>query len=198
MASSDLIFRAWYYFRNGWSSYFAFIFAAINTLTVTYFLAIDNYPFLQAIFPTFPHYVVILSAIAIPLLVVIGYVHWKRSGARKAEIDINYEVDPYRARTLVNSELILKINLNLIQLTTKLASNEKLSSDEIEKIKTLQNELETFIDKRTMKNKLDLKYLLPSQEPLFSISCPNLPKSSAFEKIPACPETPLNKNAFSS
>ena len=49
----NLAFRAWYYFRMGWSTYFAFIFAAINTLTVTYFLAIDNYPFLQEIFPTF-------------------------------------------------------------------------------------------------------------------------------------------------
>ncbi|SVE64402.1 uncharacterized protein METZ01_LOCUS517256, partial [marine metagenome] len=37
-------FRGWYYFRIGYSSYFAFIFAAINTLTVTYFLAIENYP----------------------------------------------------------------------------------------------------------------------------------------------------------
>jgi len=159
MAPSDLIFRAWYYFRNGWSLYFAFIFAAINTLTVTYFLAIENYPVLQSIFPTFLHYVVILSATAIPLLILIGYVHWKKSGARKAEIDINYEVDPYRARTLVNSELILKINLNLIQLTTKLVSDEKLNPDEVEKIKALQKELETFIDERTMKNKLDLKYL---------------------------------------
>ena len=159
MNPSDLIFRAWYYFRNGWSLYFAFIFAAINTLTVTYFLAIENFPVLQSIFPSFLHYVVILSVTAIPLLILIGYVHWKKSGARKAEIDINYEVDPYRARTLVNSELILKINLNLIQLTTKLVSDEKLSSDEVQKIKTLQNELETFIDERTMKNKLDLKYL---------------------------------------
>ena len=159
MNPSDLIFRAWYYFRNGWSLYFAFIFAAINTLTVTYFLAIENYPILQSIFPSFLHYVVILSVTAIPLLILIGYVHWKKSGARKAEIDINYEVDPYRARTLVNSELILKINLNLIQLTTKLVSDEKLSSDEVQKIKTLQNELETFIDERTLKNKLDLKYL---------------------------------------
>jgi hypothetical protein len=159
MNPSDLIFRAWYYFRNGWSLYFAFIFAAINTLTVTYFLAIENYPILQSIFPSFLHYVVILSVTAIPLLILIGYVHWKKSGARKAEIDINYEVDPYRARTLVNSELILKINLNLIQLTTKLVSDEKLSSDEVQKLKTLQNELETFIDERTMKNKLDLKYL---------------------------------------
>ena len=149
MKPSDLIFRAWYYFRNGWSLYFAFIFAAINTLTVTYFLAIENYPVLQSIFPT----------TAIPLLILIGYVHWKKSGARKAEIDINYEVDPYRARTLVNSELILKINLNLIQLTTKLVSDEKLSSAEIEKVKRLQNELETFVDKRTLRNKLDLKYI---------------------------------------
>ena len=159
MKPSDLIFRAWYYFRNGWSLYFAFIFAAINTLTVTYFLAIENYPVLQSIFPSFLHYVVILSATAIPLLILIGYVHWKKSGARKAEIDINYEVDPYRARILVNSELILKINLNLIQLTTKLASNEKLTPDEIQKIKDLQNELVTFIDKRTLKNKRDLKYI---------------------------------------
>ena len=159
MKPSDLIFRSWYYFRNGWSLYFAFIFSAVNTLTVTYFLLIDNYPFLQAIFPTFPHYVIILSTIAIPLLITIGYVHWKRSGARKAEIDINYEVDPYRARTLVNSELILKINLILIQLTTKLVSNEKFNTDEIKKIKDLQTELENFVDERTLKNKLDLKYI---------------------------------------
>jgi hypothetical protein len=164
MKFSDLIFRCWYYFRNGWSLYFAFIFAAINTLTVTYFLAIDNYPILQSIFPTFLHYVVTLTVIGIPILVTIGYVHWKRSGARKAEIDINYEVDPYRARTLVNSELILKMNLSLINLTTKIVSEEKLSSDEIEKIKSLQTELETFIDKRTMKNKHDLKYLRTETE----------------------------------
>jgi len=47
----------------------------------------------------------------------------------------------------------------LIQLTTKLVSDEKLNPDEVEKIKALQKELETFIDERTMKNKLDLKYL---------------------------------------
>ena len=43
-------FRAWFYFRNGWSLYFAFIFAAINTLVVTYYLAIDKIPFLLDFF----------------------------------------------------------------------------------------------------------------------------------------------------
>ena len=46
-------FRAWFYLRQGWSTYVAFIFAALNTLTVTYFLAIENYPGLKSIFPTF-------------------------------------------------------------------------------------------------------------------------------------------------
>ena len=50
MNKNNLLFRAWYYFRMGWSTYFAFILAAINTLTVTYFLAIDNYPSLKSVF----------------------------------------------------------------------------------------------------------------------------------------------------
>ena len=63
----NITFRFWYYFRMGWSTYFAFIFAAINTLTVTYYLAIENIPSLQNIFPSFLHYIVIVATIGIPL-----------------------------------------------------------------------------------------------------------------------------------
>ena len=84
----NLAFRAWFYFRNGWSTYFAFIFAAINTLTVTYFLAIEKYPFLNDIFPTFIHYVIIVVSLGVPLLVIIGYIHFKRSSAIRSEADI--------------------------------------------------------------------------------------------------------------
>ena len=90
-------FRAWFYFRQGWSTYFAFIFAAINTLTVTYFLAIENYPFLQGFFPSFLHYVVITSCIGIPLLVLIGYAHFKRTPSFRAEADVYIESNPYHA-----------------------------------------------------------------------------------------------------
>ena len=72
MPKKNVGFRAWFYFRNGWSIYFAFIFAAINTLTVTYFLAIERVPFLISLFPTFIHYVLIVSGIGIPLLILIG------------------------------------------------------------------------------------------------------------------------------
>ena len=54
----NLGFRGLFYFRTGWATYFAFVVAAINTLTVTFFLAIEKYPLLSVIFPTFFHYIV--------------------------------------------------------------------------------------------------------------------------------------------
>ena len=72
-------FRGWYYFRQGWTVYFAFIMAAVNTLTVTYFLAIESYPVLQEIFPSFIHYILIVGAIGIPLLITIGYIHYTQT-----------------------------------------------------------------------------------------------------------------------
>jgi len=159
MKKKSLGFRAWFYFRNGWSMYFAFIFAAINTLTVTYFLAVERVPFLILIFPSFIHYVIITSSMAIPLLVIVGYVHYKKSGARKAEIDISYEVDPYKVRTLVNSEMLLKMNYNLILMMTKILNDEKLSKEELVELKNSQDKISKFINERTFTNKLDLKYI---------------------------------------
>ena len=152
-------FRAWFYFRNGWSLYFAFIFAAINTLTVTYYLAVEKYPDLNWIFPTFFHYIAIVVATGIPLLVLIGYVHYKRTAARKAEVDISYETDAYKARTLVNTEISMQLNLTLIDVLMKFSKNEKISDENYEEIKKLYTDLSKFTDDRTFKNKMDLKFL---------------------------------------
>ena len=133
-----LAFRSWLYFRTGWSTYFAFIFAAINTLTVTYFLAIERYPVLFAIFPTFQHYVAILTGIGIPVLVLVGYIHFKRSSAFRAERDIGMQADPYFRRILVNTEIMINAHIKLSELMIKLTSNEQLTEKELEEIQTLQ------------------------------------------------------------
>ena len=137
----NLVFRAWFFFRNGWSTYFAFIFAAINTLTVTYFLAIEKYPVLNAVFPTFTHYVIIIVVIGIPILVIIGYIHFKRSSAFRSEADIQLEVNPYWRRLLINSELMIPLHLKLSQLIIKMNNNEKLTKDELDEMAKIQNDL---------------------------------------------------------
>ena len=96
-------FRSWYYFRMGYSSYFAFIFAAFNMLTVTYFLAIDNYPILKEVFPTFAIYTMVAVGIGIPLLMSIGYFHFKRTPSYRSEAAINMESNPFQRRVLVNT-----------------------------------------------------------------------------------------------
>ena len=152
-------FRAWFYFRNGWSMYFAFIFAAINTLVVTYYLAIDKIPFLLDFFPSFGHYVAVTVLLGVPTLVIIGFVHFKRSPAYRSETTIGIEVNPYMRRTLINSEINLELNLMILNLLSKLSNNEKLNEDELNKIQESRNVLNDFIDKRSIKNNKDLEYL---------------------------------------
>ena len=152
-------FRSWYYFRMGWATYFAFIFAAVNTLTVTYFLAIERYPFLSGIFPNFLQYVVIVSAIGVPLLVVIGYIHYKRTVAFKSEIDVIMESNPYQRRNIVNITLILQAIMQTNQLLLKLSKNEKLSETEIAEINSKIDEISKFVDSRTFKNLDDMNYI---------------------------------------
>jgi len=152
-------FRSWYYFRMGWATYFAFIFAAVNTLTVTYFLAIERYPFLSSIFPNFLQYVVIVSAVGVPLLVVIGYIHYKRTVAFKSEIDVIMESNPYQRRNIVNITLILQAIMQTNQLLLKLSKNEKLSETEIAEINSKIDEISKFVDSRTFKNLDDMNYI---------------------------------------
>ena len=151
-------FRGWFYFRMGWSTYFAFILAAINTLTVTYFLAIERYPPLVAIFPSFIQYVLIISSIGIPLLVIVGYIHWKRSAARKAEVDIFYETNPYMVRVLVNTEMMVQMSLKLNEYLLKQQGGQKLSDEEINELSKLQGKLSEFTKKRKFRSKDDWKF----------------------------------------
>ena len=156
--TENSLFRAWFYFRNGWSMYFAFIFAAINTLTVTYFLAIERAPALQAIFPSFFQYVLIVSIIGVPLLIGIGYAHWKRTKARKAEVDIGFETNPYQRRFVVNTEIILHLNLKLIEMLMRSTSGEKLTENEMKEIRVYKDDIENHIQQRTFKNEMDYQF----------------------------------------
>ena len=157
-------FRGWYYFRMGWSTYFAFIFAAINTLTVTYFLAIDNYPILKEIFPTFIIYIILVGGVGIPLLTIIGYIHFKRTSAYRSESAINYESNPFGRRMFINSEFILNINQKLITLLLEMQKDGKINDETLEQIQKTQEEISKHVESRTIFGKEDLDLIKKFQE----------------------------------
>ena len=158
MGKNNLMFRSWYYFRQGWAIYFAFILAAINTLTVTYFLAIDNYPSLKSIFPSFEQYVVILVVIGVPLLVTVGYAHYKKTEGFKSEIDVIIESNPYQRRILVNTETALSLQLKLIIIIQTMAKNQEIDQNQLDEIQKLSDEISAFMNKRTFNSDDDLEY----------------------------------------
>ena len=157
--SRFLIFSSWFYFRTGWQTYFAFILAAINTLTVTYFLAIENYPSLKTVFPSFEIYILIIVSIGVPLLVLVGFVHFKRSHSFKSEADVLIESNPYQRRNTVNSEIILRLNLQLMSTLLKVAKKEDLSEEEIEEITQLHDEILKLSKDRTLTDNIDMNFL---------------------------------------
>lgn len=146
----SLGFRAWVYFRFGWSTYFAFIFAATNTIVITYYLAIENIQLIKEIFPTFELYAAFFGLIMIPLLVGIGYFHFKRSQGYKTEADIRLESNPHTKRLLVNTELILETIFRLNDLFLKKLNNKKLTEKEFDEIYLIQEKIQEYKQHRTV------------------------------------------------
>lgn len=145
--AKNIGFRSWFYFRMGWSLYFAFIFAAVNTMVVTYYLAIERAPILQEIFPSFTYYVLILASIGIPILVLVGYIHYRRTAAFGSEAEIQVESNPYYFRSPPGyyQQVIFPIFLHLTDFMVKYSNNEKLTQKDVTEILELQKKLNILI-----------------------------------------------------
>ena len=153
-----MFFRFWYYFRIGWGTYFVFVLGAVNTLTVTYFLAVDNYPTLKELFPSFEIYALYLTTILIPILIVVGYSHFKKTHAFKSEVDVIIESNPYQRRILVNTEATLSINLKLISIIQKMAKEQNIDQEQLDELRKISEELSAYVDTRSFTNDDDLKF----------------------------------------
>ena len=144
----SLSFRSWFYFRTGYSTYFAMIFASINTLTVTYYLAIEQIPALKEIFPSFYIYSLIVVSVGFPLLIFVGYLHFKKSAGFSSEAEINVESHPYYFKLPPghNKEVLFPILLEIMQILVKISNNQKLSDADDEKIKSLTEKINSLIE----------------------------------------------------
>ncbi len=144
----DFLFRSWYYFRTGYSTYLAFVIAAINMLVVVYYLAIEKSPLLKAAFPSFTLFSILVIILGVPLSIFIGLLHMKRSPAYTSEIDISVESNPYYYKLPPGywREVLAPAFLELLRLNVKLLNKEPLSQDEINSMEELQKKLEILIN----------------------------------------------------
>jgi hypothetical protein len=135
----SLMFRSWYYFRSGYSQYFGFILAMVNMLTLTYYLALNSNEIFVKFFPSFSIYVIISSMIGIPLLIVVGFLHMRRSRGYSSETEIVAESLPYNYKLPpgVQKEIIAPLLLQLLIFSRKSLTNENFSNEDSVKTKEI-------------------------------------------------------------
>jgi hypothetical protein len=113
-----LLFRAWVYFRLGYSTYLVLPLGVVSTLSVIYYLLIKNVPALQSIFPSFRNFSVISLISGSLASILFGYTHYKKSAAYRAEIDIGIESNPYYFKAVAGKERDVNYPTNIFILDT--------------------------------------------------------------------------------
>lgn len=148
MDISRIVSRFWFYFRTGYSTYFTFLLGYVSTLVTIYYLAIKNMPDLLSIFPQFLTFVVVGTVIGVPLAIVVGWLHLKRTPAWTAEMDISAEANPYNYKLYPGywREVFAPTFLTLLRQNRRLlASNKLLSAEDERTIGELEHGLEILI-----------------------------------------------------
>ena len=140
-------FRWWFYTKMGFRAYFAFILTGINTITITYFLAIDKIPFLQNIFTSFSVYVLYFILVGIPLVTFVGYLHFRKLPGFQTESEVRIENNPYVYRLPPGWNKNVNMPYFLLQskILMKIAQNETVSEKEKNELESLQKKMEVLI-----------------------------------------------------
>jgi hypothetical protein len=113
---TKLLYRSWYYFRIGYSTYLTFLLGYVSTLVTVYYLAIKNVPSLLDIFPKFVPFAILATVVGVPVSVGLGWIHLKRSHLYSSEIYVATEANPYNYKMTPGKETVLNTPYLLIQL----------------------------------------------------------------------------------
>ena len=144
-----IIARSWYYFRIGYGTYLTFLLGAINTLVVVWYLAIREIPNVESLFGHFLQFAAVTTIIGVPLSVLLGWVHLKRSPAYRSEVDIGVEANPYNYRLIPGywKEAFVPSYLELLVLLRRLMEAEKLLTDEDKaRIESIEHKLKILLE----------------------------------------------------
>jgi len=128
----ELVFRSWYYFRLGYGTYLTFLVGFAGNVVAIYYLAIKNLPFLYVIFHHFYVFVIISILLMVPIGVLIGWLHMKRTLAYPTDMAIGAEANPYNYMLLPGkeTELLAPYWLMITNSLQKILEKENILSPE--------------------------------------------------------------------
>jgi len=94
------LFRAWFYFRQGYNLYLAFLIGFASNIVVLFRLGVEPNKTLLGIFPSLAIFTAAGLLVAIPVGILAGLYHMKRTGAYAADASVATEANPYVYKTI--------------------------------------------------------------------------------------------------
>src|SRR5690242_4415050 len=98
------IFRSWFYFRQGYNLYLAFLIGFASNIVVLFRLGVEPNKTLLGIFPSLAVFTAVGLLVAIPVGIVAGLYHMKRTGAYAADASVATEANPYIYKVVPGKE----------------------------------------------------------------------------------------------
>jgi len=117
-------------------------------MTTTYYLAINNIPFLLTAFPNISIYALFLSIIFPPLSTIIGWMHMKRTLAYTSQVTIGIESSPYSYKMQPGVSTHVgwpNILFTLEFMEAMLDSSDKLTLERKQSIDNLRSQVEHLL-----------------------------------------------------
>lgn len=137
-----LLFRAWFYFRQGYGLYLAFIIGFASNLVVLYRLGVEPNSYLHPFAPTLTIFAIEGLAVAIPVGIFAGLYHMKRTAAFAADVSVQTEANPYVYKTIgKEKEVFLPLWILTVRGLAKVLERQQSMTPEDRK------ELEEILDK---------------------------------------------------
>src|SRR5690242_19015202 len=136
------IFRSWFYFRQGYNLYLAFLIGFASNIVVLFRLGVEPNKPLLSIFPTLGIFTAVGLLIAIPVGILTGLYHMKRTGAYAADASVATEANPYIYKVVPGKEkeVFLPLWILTVRGLAKMLDQQKtMTSDERKEMENLLN-----------------------------------------------------------
>ena len=127
-----LVYRSWFYFRQGYGTYITLPMGIASALVVFYELSIKNIPALRPYIPSLTVFALEALVAFVPVSIALGLYHIKRTGVFATDIALQTESNPYVYKIVPGKEqeLYLPLNIFVVKGLAKLLDQQTTMSAE--------------------------------------------------------------------
>lgn len=109
-----LIYRSWFYFRQGYGTYISLPVGVASSLVVFYELAIKNIPTFRPFIPSLTVFALEALFVFVPISIALGLYHIKRTGVFATDMAIQTESNPYVYKVVPGKEQDVYLPLTML------------------------------------------------------------------------------------